>query len=235
MKSTIPMNAAPAIATAPGASTARRPRASTTLTLEDGRDALSPRGRTTTPATSIARERPVTTRNGASKETAPPTIPPSAGPAIAPKLLAARAKPIASPFLPGRARSETRARAATQLAVDPSPCTARPASSTPSDPESAITIEPAPVSTSPPSSRGRRPIRSARRPVGIETTRIGIAYAAIANPSAASPAPVRRSISGRSGAITPSSAVSSAIAEIATVRIARRELPEVAKVGTGSR
>ena len=43
-------------------------------------------------------------------------------------------------------------------------------------------------------------------------------------PSAPSPAPVRSSMSGSSGAITPSSAVSIATAPTATARIARRRL-----------
>ena len=89
----------------------------------------SRRGRTRNqPSVKIIAAITLTSRKGASNEIAPPTIPPSAGPPIAPRLLAASAKPIASPLRPGRARSETRARAATQLSVEPTPWTERPIS-----------------------------------------------------------------------------------------------------------
>ena len=75
--------------------------------------------------------------------------PPSAGPAIEPAPVAARANPIASPRLPGGARSETSASAAIQLAADPTPWIARPSIRRASDSEAAITAEPAAASSNP--------------------------------------------------------------------------------------
>ena len=126
-------------------------------------------------ATAMAMEIPPTIRKGAANESRSAVTPPSAGPAIEPALVAPRATPIASPLRPGRARSETRASAAIQLAADPTPWMTRPSISGQMDSDAAITPEPAAASTSPAISRPLRPTESARRPSGSERRTIGTA------------------------------------------------------------
>ena len=174
-KSTRPSVPAPMIAMAAGIAALRRRSVPMRPTSRVISGKGIERGSTIQPSVKIIAAITLTSRNGASNEIAPPAIPPSAGPPIAPRLLAASAKPIASPLRPGRARSETRARAATQLSVEPTPWTERPISNGGNAPDTAIRIEPRPVRTRPPSSNGLRPIRSARRPTGSEMIRIGIA------------------------------------------------------------
>jgi hypothetical protein len=148
--------------------------------------------------------------------------PPRAGPAIEPAPVAPRAVPRASPRFPGRAVSETNARAEIQLAAEPMPWIARAANRTPIEFDAAMRTDPAATSNRPPANSGRLPIESAARPSGSDRRAIGTAYAARARPRAASPAPVLCSIAGSSGAIKPRSAESTVTAPTAIAMTARR-------------
>src|SRR5215216_453656 len=185
-------------------------------------DLFGSRGSSTSAATDSPTAAPQQIRNGASKETTSAATPPSAGPAIEPTPVAPMATPSASPRLPGGAVSETSASAAIQLAADPTPWTARAATSNASESEAAMRPDPAPTTMRPTASRSLRPRRSAMRPSGSDSTAIGTAYAARVTPSASGPAPVRSSMVGRSGAIKPSSVASIITAPIAIATIARR-------------
>jgi hypothetical protein len=94
---------------------------------------------------------------------------------------------LPKPRLPGGAVSETSGRAEIQLAADPIPWTARATSRTTIDSDTAISTDPTATNNSPTANSGRLPTESTARPSGSESRAIGTAYAASANPRAASP------------------------------------------------
>ena len=91
---------------------------------------------------------------------------PTAGPAQAPALAAANARPINRPRSPGRPSVSSHGIEPAQTAAAPAPVTSRAASSTPTCRPMPNAAQDTPIITRPPSETRREPMAPTREPAG---------------------------------------------------------------------